>query len=90
MYWQLTQMLRQEPEPSAMDAPCFVLHKHDDASGPHHDLRLEEGNCLLGFRIAGDTVEPGCWATEKIPYSKRICFFNHHIAYIFYLLSEDR
>ena len=70
MYWQITRMTNREPEPSAADAPRFVLHRHEDASGVHHDLRLEDGNCLLGFRIIGDTVEPGCWATEKMPHPK--------------------
>lgn len=53
-----------------VDAPRFVLHRHRDDQGIHHDLRLEDGNCLLGFRIVGDTLETGCWATEKMPHPK--------------------
>ena len=52
MYWQITRMTKREPEPSETDAPRFVLHRHEDASGVHHDLRLENGNCLLGFASA--------------------------------------
>ena len=70
MYWQITQITRQEPESPAADAPRFVLHRHKDTSGIHHDLRLEDGNCLLGFRIIGETLETGCWATEKMPHPK--------------------
>ena len=70
MYWQLTSMTRQEPMPGVAEGAHFVLHKHNDASGPHHDLRLEAGNCLLGFRIAGESLEAGCWATEKMPHPK--------------------
>jgi hypothetical protein len=70
MYWQITQMTRHKSESPAADAPRFVLHRHEDASGVHHDLRLEDGNCLVGFRITGGTVEPGCWATEKMPHPK--------------------
>ncbi|MCK5862590.1 MAG: hypothetical protein KAH38_08900 [Candidatus Hydrogenedentes bacterium] len=70
MYWKLTTLTRQEPTGNAADAQRFVLHRHKDASGIHHDLRLEEGNFLLGFRIAGDSFETGCWATEKMPHPK--------------------
>ncbi|HDP34132.1 MAG TPA: hypothetical protein ENN29_03365 [Candidatus Hydrogenedentes bacterium] len=70
MYWQITEMTRREPEAAVADAPRFVLHRHEDASGAHHDLRLEDGNCLLGFRITGETLATGCWATEKMPHPK--------------------
>jgi len=70
MYWQITRITRQEPESPAADAPRFVLHRHRDASGVHHDLRLEDGHYLLGFRIAGETLETGCWATAKMPHPK--------------------
>ncbi len=70
MYWKITEMTRQEAGAPAADASRFVLHRHQDAEGVHHDLRLEDGNCLLGFRIAGQALEAGCWATEKMPHPK--------------------
>ena len=70
MYWQVTEITRGAPTPDVDDAPRFVLHRHEDNAGVHHDLRLEEGNCLLGFRVAGDAFEKGRWATEKMPHPK--------------------
>jgi hypothetical protein len=71
MYWKLSEM-RREPSDGAppVGEKRFVLHRHVDADGPHLDLRLEAGNCLLGWRIAGEELNPGCWASEKAPHPK--------------------
>jgi len=49
----------------------FVLHRHRDDAGMHVDLRLEWNGALLGWRIAGDTLETGAWATVKLPHATR-------------------
>ena len=49
----------------------FVLHRHRDAGGPHLDLRLECGDCLMGWRIDADSLEGAPWATEKAPHDRR-------------------
>ncbi|HOH29273.1 MAG TPA: hypothetical protein PLC40_06340, partial [Candidatus Hydrogenedentes bacterium] len=72
MFWELTEMKRMEAQEEGVDAPepvgRFVLHRHTDAGGEHFDLRLENGDCLVGWRIAGAALEAGCWATEKLPH----------------------
>lgn len=35
----------------------FVLHRHRDDGGEHLDLRLEEGEVLVGWRLPRDAVE---------------------------------
>jgi hypothetical protein len=35
----------------------FVLHSHTDAGGEHLDLRLEEGEVLVGWRLPCDAME---------------------------------
>jgi hypothetical protein len=32
----------------------FILHRHTDSDGPHHDLRIEMDGALHGWRILGD------------------------------------
>lgn len=71
MYWEITEMSRAAPQDAPEGAERFVLHRHVDGSGAHIDLRLESGNCLLGWRIASESLEPGCWATEKMPHPTR-------------------
>ncbi len=71
MYWEVTEVTRAAAMPTEEVGPRFVLHRHEDEGGVHHDLRLESGNCLVGFRVAGDALEAGCWATEKMPHPKR-------------------
>ena len=68
MYWQITDIKRTEAVPSEETAGRFVLHRHRDEGGAHFDLRLETGDFLAGWRVAGETFEPGCWATEKLPH----------------------
>ncbi len=72
MFWEVTEIKRMEAQGGEADAPepvgRFVLHRHTDAGGEHFDLRLENGDCLVGFRIAGAALEAGCWATEKLPH----------------------
>ena len=68
MYWEITAIREvQDPAP-AKEAGRFVLQRHHDGDGPHFDLRLEQGDHLTGWRIAGETLEAGCWATEKMPH----------------------
>ncbi len=72
MFWEVTEIerLTVAPDEGVMPeaAGRFVLHRHRDAGGDHFDLRLEQGDCLTGWRIAGDTLEAGCWATKKMPH----------------------
>jgi len=35
----------------------FVLHRHSDDSGAHLDLRIEEGDVLVGWRLPCDAME---------------------------------
>lgn len=70
MYWQVTELTHAAPTEPLPDGPRFVLHRHRDDTGAHHDLRMEHNTCLLGFRIGGDRFETGCWATEKMPHPK--------------------
>jgi hypothetical protein len=39
------------------DAKKFVLHRHRDDAGEHLDLRLEEGDVLVGWRMPADALE---------------------------------
>ncbi len=72
MFWEVTEIKRMAADPQEAATPeaagRFVLHRHTDAGGAHFDLRLESGGCLVGWRIAGAALEPGCWATEKMPH----------------------
>lgn len=68
MFWQVREIKRMETEKAEDGAGRFVLHRHTDAEGPHLDLRLECGDYLAGWRIAGEHLEEGCWATEKMPH----------------------
>jgi hypothetical protein len=69
MHWKITQVSPHPPEADAEFNGRFVLHRHCDAHGPHLDLRLEQDECLLGWRIEGG-LEAGAWATEKMPHPK--------------------
>ena len=83
MYWEVTcEGASGEGSGTRGDAPGleagggqsdgrFVLHRHCDADGPHLDLRLECGECLMGWRIDGTSLDGGPWATEKAPHSVR-------------------
>lgn len=68
MYWEITEIKEMKAAPEGASAGRFVLHRHHDGEGAHFDLRLESGDCLVGWRIAGDQLEAGCWATEKMPH----------------------
>lgn len=46
----------------------FVLHRHVDAEGPHLDLRLDVGPCLMGWRIDGADLCSERYALEKAPH----------------------
>ena len=71
MLWRITSEAVDAAEPGE-EAGRFVLHRHEDASGPHQDLRLEHGGFLVGWRVAGDTLDGGpCLATEKMPHPLR-------------------
>lgn len=70
MYWKLSRVERKEA-PETNETPGdgrFVLHRHNDAQGPHLDLRLEQEGYLAGWRIAGGALAEGAWATEKMPH----------------------
>lgn len=71
MYWEVTEIRALETAPEEEPAGRFVLHRHCDGDGAHFDLRLEHGDCLAGWRIAGERLETGCWATEKLPHPLR-------------------
>lgn len=72
MYWKLT--CPATPQDRAATHPAggpdgrFVLHRHRDDQGPHLDLRLECGDCLLGWRIDAVELDGGPWAVEKPPH----------------------
>lgn len=69
MYWEITRMWSKEEEHEGEDyAGAFVLHRHHDEEGVHLDLRLEHGESLLGWRIGGEELQEGLWATEKMPH----------------------
>ena len=70
MYWELDGC---RVESSAQALPVegrFVLQRHWDAEGEHLDLRLEEGDCLMGWRVAGNSLAGKPWAREKGPHAK--------------------
>ena len=70
MYWELDGC---RVESSAQTLPVegrFVLQRHWDAEGEHLDLRLEEGECLMGWRVAGNSLAGKPWAREKGPHAK--------------------
>lgn len=71
MFWQVTEIKHVETDTGGEEAGRFVLHRHQDAEGGHLDLRLECGEYLAGWRIAGERLEEGCWATEKMPHPVR-------------------
>jgi hypothetical protein len=75
MFWKIVcEEQGQAQGADGCPAPAdgrFVLHRHHDADGPHLDLRLEQGDCLIGWRIAGVTLEDEPWATEKAPHAVR-------------------
>ena len=69
MYWKVTC---EEADDTAI-GPAepdgrFVLHRHCDADGPHLDLRLEQDDYLLGWRIDGVDLAAAPWAVEKAPH----------------------
>ena len=60
-------------EDTASDGPFeadgrFVMQRHVDADGPHIDLRIEDGDCLRGWRVAVDAFEEEALAVEKGPH----------------------
>lgn len=67
MYWRLEWDKDAAPETAAAEGR-FVLHRHRDDEGPHLDLRLERDGYLLGWRIDGEEVDDGVWATDKPPH----------------------
>lgn len=69
MFWAV-KCERVEPEMAASveSAGRFVLHRHNDEGGRHLDLRLECGECLMGWRIDGVALEGEPWAIEKAPH----------------------
>lgn len=72
MYWKLTcpatPQDRAATHPSGGPDGRFVLHRHRDDQGPHLDLRLECGDCLLGWRIDAVGLDGDPWAVEKPPH----------------------
>lgn len=46
----------------------FVLHAHKDKQGSHLDLRIEQKNYLLGWRIDDTELRSELWGTEKLPH----------------------
>lgn len=79
MYWEITRVWQEEEQAAgeAEHAGRFVMHRHVDKEGPHLDLRLEHGDSLLGWRIAGESLEEGQWATEKMPHPVEWLSRNH-------------
>ncbi len=71
MYWRIVARETVTPQATPDWEGRFVLHAHRDAEGPHLDLRLEWGDCLLGYRVAGEALAVNAWATEKAPHPKR-------------------
>ncbi|HOJ33367.1 MAG TPA: hypothetical protein PKY35_05030 [Candidatus Hydrogenedentes bacterium] len=69
MYWK-TILLPDNTGAQAQQCPDgrFVLHRHNDEEGTHLDLRLECGDVLLGWRVAGEVFAGEPWATEKMPH----------------------
>lgn len=57
MYFRIRTSEEEAPELGTADGR-FVLHRHQDARGAHRDLRLEVGDFLLGWRIAGPLEGP--------------------------------
>ncbi|HNZ49370.1 MAG TPA: hypothetical protein PLY90_09900 [Candidatus Hydrogenedentes bacterium] len=69
MFWEIAEVSRCGTAPDTQEEQGrFVLHRHDDGEGVHLDLRLEWGDTLSGWRIAGENLETGLWATEKMPH----------------------
>lgn len=68
MYWSLVQESPERGADGFEPEGRFVLHRHRDDHGPHYDLRIEDGGCLLGWRIDGASLEGRPWATEKAPH----------------------
>lgn len=70
MYWEIREVTSETDAAQRALPPegRFVLHRHRDTEGPHLDLRLECGDVLLGWRVAGGALEAGAWATEKAPH----------------------
>jgi hypothetical protein len=67
MHWELHIEPVEDPGDAARDGR-FVAHRHDDALGPHVDLRVEHGDFLMGWRVDGTALVAGAWATEKGPH----------------------
>jgi hypothetical protein len=71
MFWKLAiESPPADTETLAHDGR-FVLHRHHDLAGPHLDLRLESGDCCLGWRIEGTALADAVWAAEKAPHPLR-------------------
>ncbi len=68
MFWSLTCDDDAPDDAAFQPQGRFVLHRHRDADGPHLDLRLEQDDALVGWRIAAESLETGAWATEKRPH----------------------
>src|SRR5690606_22504207 len=69
MLWKVSWALLEEERAGVLPAAGrFVLHRHADAQGPHLDLRLEAGACLLGWRIDGTELAGEGYATAKAPH----------------------
>ena len=68
MLWKLTPTPPPTDRPDSTAHGRFILHRHADAHGPHLDLRLEAGPCLLGWRIDGPDLRHERYATEKPPH----------------------
>lgn len=69
MFWKLAiESPTAEALAEARQDGRFVLHRHHDQAGPHLDLRIEAGDCCLGWRIEGTTLEKAVWAAEKAPH----------------------
>jgi hypothetical protein len=47
----------ERPDVGTSEPRRFVLHGHRDDAGDHLDLRLEEGDVLVGWRLPPDVVE---------------------------------
>ena len=62
----------ERPDLGASEWRRFVLHGHRDDAGDHLDLRLEEGDVLVGWRLPPDVVEQLALGTQVPCELKRI------------------
>lgn len=68
MYWKVSCAHDGDIHDTGESNGRFVLHRHCDDEGAHLDLRIEQEGFLLGWRIAGVSLDSTPWATTKAPH----------------------